>query len=112
MSFRVEQQVGKHTYYYDIESYWDKSKKQPRQNRTYLGKKDPETGELVSTHKGYFSLDYGNAYFLYEVAKQLKLHILLKQIFPDIWQELLTCIFFEISEKKALYLCKPWMECT
>jgi len=49
---------------------------------------------------------------LYEITKQLNLHILLKQIFPDIWQELLTCVFFEISEKKALYLCKPWMECS
>jgi len=112
MSFRIEQKVGKHVYFYEVESYWDKSKKQPRQKRTFLGKKDPITGELISTHKGYSSLDYGNTYFLYEMAKQLNLHILLEQIFPDIWQELLTCVFFEISEKKALYLCKPWIECT
>ncbi len=77
-----------------------------------IGKKDPISGELISTHRGYLSLDYGNSYFLNEIAKQLDLHILLKQIFPDIWQAILTCIYFEISEKKALYLCKPWMECT
>ena len=112
MSFRIDQKVGKHTYVYEVESYWDKNKKQPRQNRTYIGKKDPTTGDLISTHRGYVSLDYGNTYFLYEVARQLGLDILLKQIFPDIWQELLTCIFFEISEKKALYLCRPWMECS
>ena len=112
MSYRVDQKVGKHTYVYEVESYWDKNKKQPRQNRTFLGKKNPITGELISTRKGYISLDYGNTYFLYEVAKQLDLHVLLSQIFPDIWQELLTCVFFEISEKKALYLCKPWMECS
>jgi len=39
-----------------------------QQVTVYLGKKDPETGELISTHKGYSSMDYGNAYFLYEVA--------------------------------------------
>ena len=112
MAYRIEQKVGNHVYLYEVESYWDKTKKQPRQKRTFLGKKDPVTGELISTHKGYSSWDYGNTYFLYEIAKQLNLDILLKQIFPDIWQELLTCVFFEISEKKALYLCKPWMECT
>ena len=112
MSYRIEQQVGNHVYFYEVESYWDKTKKQPRQNRTYLGKKDPLTGELISTHKGYSSLDYGNTYFLYEIAKQLNLPMLLEQVFPDIWQELLTCVFFEISEKKALYLCKPWMQAT
>ena len=112
MSYRIDQKVGKHTYVYEVDSYWDKSKKQPRQKRTYIGKKDPISGELISTHRGYLSLDYGNSYFLHEIAKQLDLHILLKQIFPDIWQAILTCIFFEISEKKALYLCKPWMECT
>ena len=36
-------------------SYWDKDKKQPRSKRKYLGKVDPETGEIIpsrgrSTH--------------------------------------------------------------
>ncbi len=38
-------------------------------------------------------MDYGSTYFLYEIAKQLNLHILLKAFFPDIWQELSDTLF-------------------
>ena len=37
------------TYVYESESYWDKEKKQPRSNRTLIGKIDEETGEIVPT---------------------------------------------------------------
>ena len=35
------------TYAYSSESYWDKDKKQPRSKRTYLGRVNPETGEIM-----------------------------------------------------------------
>ena len=38
-------------YAYESVSYWDKEKKQPRSKRKYLGKVDPETGEII-TSKG------------------------------------------------------------
>jgi len=42
-------------YAFESISYWDKDKKQPRSKRKYLGKVDPETGEIIpsrgrSTH--------------------------------------------------------------
>ena len=112
MSFTYDQKVGNHVYVYDIQSYWDKEKKAPRQQRVYLGKRDPTTGKVISTRKAYTSLDYGNVYFLGCVTQQLGLQEILKRIFPGIWRDLLACMFFQISEKKALYLCKPWLECT
>ena len=39
------------TYVYDSFSYWDKELKQPRSKRRLLGRRDPDTGELVSTRK-------------------------------------------------------------
>ena len=36
-------------YRYRVESYWDKVKKAPRNRQVYLGKVDPDTGELVSS---------------------------------------------------------------
>ena len=36
-------------YRYRVESYWDKQKKAPRNKQVYLGKVDPDTGELVSS---------------------------------------------------------------
>ncbi|MBA7707949.1 IS1634 family transposase ISMac12 [subsurface metagenome] len=112
MSFPVEQKVGNHIYVYEAEGYWDKTKKQSRQHRKYLGKKDPKTGKIISTNRGYKSWDYGNTYFLNIISKQIGLEKILKQIFPDNWRDILACAFFEISEKKSLYLCKPWLECT
>lgn len=34
-------------YAYESVSYWDKDKGQPRSKRKYLGRVDPETGEIV-----------------------------------------------------------------
>ena len=112
MAYIVEQKVKKHIYVYEVEGYWDKNKKQARQHRKYIGKKDPLTGEIISTNKGYKSWDYGNTYFLNIISKQIGLQDILKQIFPEKWEDILACAFFEISEKKSLYLCKSWIECT
>ena len=37
------------TYVYESISYWDNEKKQPRANRTLIGKRDPNTGEIIPT---------------------------------------------------------------
>jgi predicted RNase H-like nuclease (RuvC/YqgF family) len=39
------------TYAYESTSYWDKEKSQPRSKRKYLGRVDPETGEIVRKEK-------------------------------------------------------------
>ena len=36
-------------YAYESFSYWDKEKGQPRSKRKYIGKVDPETGEIIPT---------------------------------------------------------------
>jgi len=113
MSFIAEQKIGGHVYVYRAESYWDKEKKQPRQRRVYLGKKDPRTGEIVPTQKTKIirsSRDYGNVYFLDALSEQSGLKACLQQSHPQWWREILTCAFFEISESKPLYLCRPWVE--
>jgi predicted RNase H-like nuclease (RuvC/YqgF family) len=46
----VVYQVDKRTgikYAYSSESYWDKDKKQPRSKRTFLGKVDPVSGNII-----------------------------------------------------------------
>lgn len=43
-------QVNKKTgvkYAYESVSYWDKEKQQPRSKRKYLGRVDPQTGEII-----------------------------------------------------------------
>lgn len=47
-------QINKKTgakYAFESISYWDKDLKQPRSKRKYLGKVDPETGEIIPSRK-------------------------------------------------------------
>ena len=39
-------------YAYSSESYWSKEKGQPRSKRTYLGRVNPETGEIIKGRQG------------------------------------------------------------
>ena len=39
------------TYVYESHSYWDREKKQPRSHRRLIGRRDPETGEIVPTRR-------------------------------------------------------------
>ena len=43
---------GGRVYAYSSESYWDKEKQQPRSKRTYLGRVNPETGEIIKGRSG------------------------------------------------------------
>ena len=48
--YQVDKKTGV-KYAYKSESYWDKEKQQPRSKRTYIGKVDPETGEIIPKEK-------------------------------------------------------------
>lgn len=52
--YQIDKKTGA-KYAFESISYWDKDKKQPRSKRKYLGKVDPETGNIIpsrgrSTH--------------------------------------------------------------
>ncbi len=44
--YQVDKKTGV-KYAYESVSYWDKEKQQPRSKREYIGKVDPETGEII-----------------------------------------------------------------
>mgnify|MGYP006873006421 FL=1 len=44
--YQIDKKTGA-KFAYESVSYWDKEKKQPRSKRKYLGKVDPETGEII-----------------------------------------------------------------
>lgn len=46
--YQIDKKSGA-KYAYESISYWDKEKKQPRSKRKYLGRVDPETGEIISS---------------------------------------------------------------
>lgn len=115
MSFRVEQCIGGTVYVYNTTSYWDPEKHQSRQRRTYLGKKDPETGEIIpSRHSNppRRAKDYGNIYLLRQMAERSGVTAVLHQVFPEDQELLLALACFEIAEAAPLYLFPHWIETT
>lgn len=110
MSYTIEQKVKGHIYLYSVESYWDKDRKQPRQRRTYLGKKDPETGAVIPDDGIKDAREFGNIFLLQNIAKRIGLQEDLAAVFPDTWKEILAIAFYRICENKALYLCDNWLD--
>jgi transposase len=115
MTYRINQKIGNHIYVYEVESYWDPEKKQPRQKRRYIGKKDPHSGEILTPRKGFtprVARDFGHIYLLLHLARRIGLAPILESIFPDFFQELLYLSLYQVLEAKPLYLFKPWAEAT
>ena len=115
MSFLVEQNINGTIYVYQSVGYWDKEKKQARHRRVCIGKKDAATGEIIpskSTSPARSCRDYGNFYLLNWIADQIGLIDVVKEQFPDVWNEILTCAYYEVSERKPLYLCESWSQST
>jgi len=48
MSYIVEQKIKGKICLYEVTSYWDKEKKQPRQKRKYLGRKNQDKKKKTS----------------------------------------------------------------
>ena len=113
--FKVEQIIKGVTYVYEVTSYWDKGKQQARQKRICLGKKDSKTGKLIpskSRRPVRGCRDFGNYYLLKMICDNIGLTEIIEKVFPDVSNEILTCILYEISERKPLYLCEAWSEST
>ena len=115
MSYRIEQRRGKHIYVYEVESYWDKEKKQPRQRRTYIGKKDPRTGEIIPPKKrkrgpvirvkeeGAIALVKGE-------SERLGLTALLREIYGEQAEHISHLVWYEVIEGRALSHYEGWSE--
>jgi len=113
MSYRVNQKIGNHVYVYEVESYWDPERKQPRQRRKYIGKKDPITGKISTPRKGFtprVARDYGHIYLLQNLAKRIGFQEVLRDAFPEVWEEMFFLSLYQVLEAKPLYLFKPWAE--
>ena len=113
MAYLVEQKVGNHVYLYEVESYWDPDKKQPRQRRKYLGRKDPETGQPQPARRGGWpraSRDFGHVYLLEELSRRAGLTDVLTAVYGDEAGLLLDLAMYQVAEAKPLYLFQSWRE--
>ena len=112
MGYTVENKRNGNIYVYRVESYWDKSKKQARQKRTYLGRKDEATGE-IKTKRAKIPIgshNIGALYLLKSICEKINLVKVLKETFPYDFEKILHLACFKIIKKEPYYLYKLWCE--
>ena len=109
MSFIVEQKIKGNIYLYNVESYWDKEKKQPRQKRTYIGPKKGGKKRNRSKTCNIINKNFGNIFLLNDVAEKLGLAALLQEIFGDLFIDVLNLAYFFICDERASYLYPYWL---
>ena len=76
-SYIVKQRIKCRVYVYEVESYWDPEKKQPRQRRRYLGVWDEKKGEIIpkrSQRSIKTTKTYGPLYLLDKLSDEIDLY--------------------------------------
>ena len=104
-------------YAYEIDQYWDKDLKKPRQRTKYLGVSSEKggsynkPGKKISTAISYEKaiLDCGDSYAINEVGKGIGLNDVIKNSFEDL-DSIMALICFQITEGSAMYNCDDWLD--
>jgi len=115
------------TYVYESISTWNKEKKQSRSKRILIGRLDKQTGEIIPTDGRMKKenrsqapakvrkstqparLFCGATYLLDAIGDKLGLTEDLRQCFPEMYTQLLSIVYYLITEdKNPLYRFEKW----
>lgn len=110
-------------YAYSVQSYWDKEKKAPRNKQLYLGKLNPDTGELISSTRrkprqkkappdgeaaAAAAKVAGPYLLLQKIAEDSGLSAILKKCFPQLHKQMLSLVYFIVQKGLPLSRCETW----
>ncbi len=108
-------------YVYESVSYWDKNKKQPRNKRVCVGKRDPVSGEFIPSKRlspeqaairdpavTATSRVAGPYLLLEHITQELGIDKLLKKCFHNKWEIMLSLVYFIVHKGTALSRSEPW----
>ena len=115
---QYDPKTGK-TYAVESTAKWDKEKKMSVPHRKVIGHFDEETGEIIPNRqrkkgeKRTVSAKSAGCTILFdEIVERIGLLKILKEVFPDKWDKLLTCAYYLLSEGNALSHCEEWSQRT
>ncbi|MDR1656964.1 MAG: hypothetical protein LBT47_05340 [Deltaproteobacteria bacterium] len=66
--------------------------------------------EMQFVEQDFVVKSYGSQLLLENISKNIGLTDTLKDVFPDIWSEILTLAFYLVSENDFLRYCSDWLE--
>ena len=134
MSSIVRNKVGKYTYIYESKSYRDENGN-PQTNKTKIGKIDLVTGQpvylpeylervqgtdkqpeifdnqsfTVNDIKHSRILEFGVFSLLSRISDQVGLSAVVKDVFPDIWEQVLSLAFYIVATGEPAMYCEDWI---
>jgi len=111
------------TYVYEVDSYWDKAAKKPKNRQQYLGRLDEETKQIIPSKR----LDstrvavsapavtakttvIGPTLILDKITQEIGLQKILKKCFPDTWEQLLGLAYYLTCRSEALSHADTWLK--
>ena len=107
---------GNKWYVYELNQYWDKELKKPRQRTKYLGVAEEKNGayskpgrRIAATRVEQEILDCGNSYAINETCKSMGLDKIIDDSFGNL-DSIMATICFQITEGSAMYNCADWLE--
>lgn len=109
------------TYVYESVSFWDKTKKQPRNKQVCVGKLDPATGEFIPSKRlapaqaavrdpavTASAEIVGPSIVLDAITERLELKKLLRSCFPQEYRQILVMAHYLTSQGGPLSHCEAW----
>jgi transposase len=134
MSSVVTNKIGKYTYIYESESFRDEKGK-PQTRKTPIGKIDLKTGQPVYrpeylervqgtdkqpniSDKQSYSVDdikqsqileYGVFNLFNRISEQIGIGTVAKDVFPDLWESILSLAFFIVATGEPAMYCEDWL---
>jgi transposase len=119
----IHRKANGYAYLYTVESYWDKEKKAPRNKQVCLGRYNEETGEITPSGRAKkgdaekpdleFKASakvYGPYLLLMKLSNDIGLVRILKKSLPDLYERMLSLVFFVVQKGLALSRCETWSE--
>ena len=107
---------GNKWYVYELNQYWDKELKKPRQRTKYLGVAEEKNGsyskpgrKIATTRVEQEILDCGDSYAINETCKSIGLDQIIDDSFGNL-DSVMAAICFQITEGSAMYNCADWLE--
>lgn len=107
---------GNKWYVYELNQYWDKELKKPRQRTKYLGVAEEKNGAYSKPGRRIGAirveqeiLDCGDSYAINETCKSIGLDKIIDDSFGNL-DSIMATICFQITEGSAMYNCADWLE--
>lgn len=110
------------TYVYEVESYWDKDDKKPKNRQQYLGRLDDKTGEIIPSKRlepsrvvvsnpavTASTIVIGPSFILDKITEDIGLKRILKKCFSNEWEQLLSLTYYLTCRGEALSHADSWL---